>query len=205
MLPLHCHHQPEILKFTQVEISGRTSFKERDHMQIHTKKYRNTPCTVYHPFYFQSHYFQPKCMNNAWQISIQAVYKTKKLLPYLLPTYKPLEEMSKYVKKHIYNTACDKHKVVNLKVSGIRLLTVYPLGDVWELRCQKLSDTPQGRVKNLILWIMTPCSFLQSISCVESSTSNPKYIKFEYKLWSSCCQGRNRKQVSTKQSKHHWT
>jgi hypothetical protein len=38
------------------------------------------------------------------------------------------------------------------------------LGDVGELRCQKLSDTPQGRVKNLILWITTPCSFLQPIS-----------------------------------------
>jgi hypothetical protein len=67
-------------------------------------------------------------------MSIQAGYKTMKLLPYLLPSYKPLEEMSKYVKKtQIYNTACDKHKVVNLKVSGIRLLTVDPLGVVGEL------------------------------------------------------------------------
>jgi len=67
-------------------------------------------------------------------MSTQAVYKTKKLLLYLLPTYKPLEEISKYVKKtQVYNTACEKHKVVNLKVSGIRLLTVDPLGDVREL------------------------------------------------------------------------
>ena len=49
---------------------------------------------------------------------IQAAYKAMKLLPYLPPTYKPLEEMSKCVKKQIYKTACDKHKVVNLKVSG---------------------------------------------------------------------------------------
>jgi hypothetical protein len=73
--------------------------------------------------------------------------QNNKLLPYLLPTYKPPEKMSKYVKKtQIYNTACGKPKVVNLKVSGIRLLTVDPLGDVGELRCQKLPDTPQGKV-----------------------------------------------------------
>lgn len=171
-----------------------------------TKKYRNTLCTVYHPFYFQSDYFQPKCMNNAWKMSTQAVYKTMKLLPYLLPTYKPLKDMSKYVKKtQVYNIACKKCKVVNLKISGIRLLTVNPLGDVGELRCQKLSDTPQERVKNLILWIITPCSLLPSISCMESSTSNPKHIKSEYKLWSLCWHGRNGQQVSTKQSKHQWT
>jgi hypothetical protein len=46
-------------------------------------------------------------------------------------------------KTQIYNTACDKHKVVNLKVSGIKLLTVDPLGDVGELQCQKLFDTPK--------------------------------------------------------------
>jgi hypothetical protein len=40
---------------------------------------------------------------------------------------------------------------------------------------------------------------------MESSTSNNKYIKFEYKLWSLCWHGRNGQQVSTKQSKHHWT
>ena len=170
MLALHCHHQPEILKFTQVEISGR----KEETMCKFTKKYRNTLCRVYHPFYFHSHYFQPKCMNNAWKMSTQAVYKTKKLLLYLLPTYKPLEEISKYVKKtQVYNTACEKHKVVNLKVSGIRLLTVDPLGDVRELWCQKLSDTPPGRVKNLILWNTTPCSFLRFISCMESSASGP--------------------------------
>jgi hypothetical protein len=37
--------------------------------------------------------------------------------------------------------------VVNLKVSGIRLLTVDPLGVVGELWHQRLSDTPQERVK----------------------------------------------------------
>ena len=36
-------------------------------------------------------------------------------------------------KTQIYNTAHDKHKVVNLKLSGIRLLTVDSLGDVGEL------------------------------------------------------------------------
>jgi hypothetical protein len=117
-------------------------------------------------------------------MSIQAVYKTMKLLPYLLPTYKPLEKMSKACKKktQIYNTACDKQKVVNLKVSGIRLLTVDPLGDVGELRFQKLRDTPEEKIKNPILWIIAPCSFLRSITRMESSTSNNKYIKFEYKL-----------------------
>jgi hypothetical protein len=37
MLALHCHHQPEILKFTQVEISGKTPFKGKDQVQIHKK------------------------------------------------------------------------------------------------------------------------------------------------------------------------
>jgi hypothetical protein len=41
---------------------------------------------------------QPKCMNNAREMPIQAVYKTIKLLPSLLSTYKPLEEMSKHIK-----------------------------------------------------------------------------------------------------------
>jgi hypothetical protein len=35
-----------------------------------------------------------------------------------------------FKKTQIYNTACDKQKVVNFKDSGIRLLTVDPLGDV---------------------------------------------------------------------------
>jgi hypothetical protein len=143
-------------------------------------------------------------LNHAWKMPIQPVYKTIKLLPYILPTYKPLEEISKHLTK-IYNTACDNHKVVNLKVSDIRILTVDPSGDVEELRFLKLSDTPQGRVNNLISWTTTPCSFLQSISCIHSSTSNPTNIKFQYKLGSLCWRSRNDQQVLTKQSKHHST
>lgn len=154
-------------------------FSKEETMCKFTKKYRNTLCTVYHPFYFQSHYFQPKCMKNVHTGCLQNNENTTTSSSYIQATRR---EVKVCKKTQIYNTACDKHKVVNLKVSGIRLLTVDPLEDVGELRYQKLSDTPQGRVKNLILWIITSCSFLQSISCMESSTSNPKHTKSEYKL-----------------------
>ena len=163
---------------------------------------RFTMCRVYHPFDFQSHCFQPKCMNNVHLGCLQNNETATISSSYVQATRWDFKVCKK---TWVYNRACEKHKVVNLKVSGIRLLIVDLLGDVGELRCQKLSDTPKGRVKNLILWITTPCSFLQSVSCMEFSTSNPKYIKSEYKLWSLCWHGRNGQQVSTKQSKHQCT